>query len=411
MILDSTVFRSLHKPNIKKFLEEKLIDIDRKIEEYRLDDSSKGLLLELINKLLEHKFLSKEDLNKFLIDELNYGRSKNMYIEFITNIESLSYNDWIERINLLEVKDYKIRNKVTNDYYLNDIEKFIDTGEKKLVYSEIEHDDENVKCIRLLLGEGVILRDSSNRCNNYYSVEINLELMLVVVRIINWGEEILPKYAPDNKFKEIFSDIKSIFTIRSHARLDFTQKLVYKLVNDLTGKVLDSTTKYVDGILKKDIMQKVESWGRQVLGSGKNIQKSDRDVICELILNNYYRVKMSKDYKRLTPKILMDKFGVQAYPRQVKFFDDTVGEGKARSSKPMESVLDTSVFYDIKARLDKEKNIKNSIIYWIGCKAEKHFGTAIHVDNHNRFKIVFYPKYYFNKEKCDYVLREIKKYC
>jgi hypothetical protein len=67
------------------------------------------------------------------------------------------------------------------------------------------------------------------------------------------------------------------------------------------------------------------------------------------------------------------------------------------------SVLDTSVFYDMKARLDKEKNIKNTIIYWLGCKGENHLGTAIHVNNQNRFKIVFYPKYY-NKGMCDYVL-------
>ncbi|MEA4826656.1 MAG: hypothetical protein VB130_08500 [Clostridium sp.] len=59
-----------------------------------------------------------------------------------------------------------------------------------------------------------------------------------------------------------------------------------------------------------------------------------------------------------------------------------MGEEKARSSDPMESVLDTSVFYDIKAGLDKEKNIKNTIIYWIKCKDKKNFGTAIHVDNH-----------------------------
>lgn len=411
MILDSTVFRALHKPNIKRFLENKSINIEQKIQEYKIDSLGKGMYLELINKLLEHGFISEEDLNEFLIAELNYGRAKNMYIEFITNIDDMNCNEWIERINLLEIKNYRIKGKVNSNCYLNDIEKFIDTGEKKLIYSEIDHNDEKINCVRLLVGEGAILRDNSNRCNNYYSIEINLELMIIAIRIINWGDQMLPKYAPDNKFKELFSDIKSVFSIKSHAHLGYTQKLVYNLVNDLTGKVLNSTIKYVDSILRQDIVKKVEEWGMQVLGDGKSISKSDKDVICELILNNYYRVKVSKDYTRLTPKILIDNFDVQAYPRQVKFFDDTVGEGKAKSSNPMESVLDTSVFYDIKARLDKERNIKNSIVYWLGCSDEKHFGTAIHVDNHNRFKVVFYPKYYFNKEKCDYVLHQIKKCC
>ncbi|MEA4826654.1 MAG: hypothetical protein VB130_08490 [Clostridium sp.] len=44
MILDANVFRALHKPNIKRFLEKKTIDVDRKIEEYGLNPSSKGVL-------------------------------------------------------------------------------------------------------------------------------------------------------------------------------------------------------------------------------------------------------------------------------------------------------------------------------------------------------------------------------
>ncbi|MFR2299522.1 MAG: hypothetical protein ACLS6P_04620 [Clostridium paraputrificum] len=410
MILDSTVFRTLHIPNIKLFLKNKSIDIDKKIKEYNIDTSSKAMYLQLINKLLEHNFLNEDDLSEFLINELNYGRAKNMYIEFITDIDELNLNEWIKKINFLQLKGYNINGSIANDYYLNGIEKYIDTGEKKLVFAKIDHDNNKVNCIRLLLGEGATLNNAGDKCNNYYSIEINLELMIIGIRIINWGDQLLPKYAPDKKFRDLFIDIKSVFLIKSHANLDYTQKLVYKLVNDLTGKVLNSTVGYVDSILKQEIEKKVDEWGLEVLKDGKGISKSDKDVICELILNNYYRVRMSKQYKRLTPKILINNFGVQAYPRQVKFIDDTIGEGKAKSSDPIESVLDTSVFYDIKARLDKEKNITNSIIYWIGCINENSFGTAIHVDNHDRFKVVFYPKYYFNKEKCDYVLCQIKKY-
>ncbi|AWB29591.1 hypothetical protein HYH96_07565 [Clostridium botulinum] len=411
MVVDASVFRALHKPNITRFLESKSISIQNKIEEYRLDNSSKGVLLELINKLLEHNFLIEEDVNTFLIDELNYGRAKNLYMEFITENDKLNCEQWIERINLLEAKGYMINDKVTSKYYLNNIHKYIDTGEKKLIYSEIEdNDDGDIQCIRLLLGEGITFKNN-DKCNNCYSVEINFKLMIIAIRIINWGDQTIPKYAPDNKFKEIFFDIKDIFPIKSHAQLSFNQNLVYKLVDDLTGRVLKSTIEYVNNIIKDDVNKNVILWGENILGKGNNISKSDIKVITELILNNYYRIKMSKEYRRLTPKILMEMFGVQAYPRQVKFFDDTVGEGKAKSPTPMESVLDTSVFYDIKARLDKERNIKNTIIYWLGCKDERDFGSAIHVDNHDRFKIVFYPKYYFNKEKCDYVLQEIKKYC
>lgn len=130
MVVDVSVFRALNKANITRFLESKSINIQNKIEEYRLDNSSKGVLLELINKLLEHNFLTEKDVNTFLIDELNYGRAKNLYMEFITENDKLNCEEWIERINLLEAKGYMINHKVNSKYYLNNIHKYIDTGEK-----------------------------------------------------------------------------------------------------------------------------------------------------------------------------------------------------------------------------------------------------------------------------------------
>ncbi|WP_411679605.1 hypothetical protein [Clostridium thailandense] len=407
-MLDASVFRALYKPSIKKFIESKSIIVEDKAPEYSLDTSSKSFLLDLLNELKSHGFISVGDLEKFLVDELNYGRAKNMYIEFIDDIELSTIDEFIDRINLLEIKGYKNASEVEGKYYVKDIAKFIELGEKRLIFSEIDSSGNSVECIRLLLAEGISLKESL-RSNNYYSIEINIKLNIIAIRIINWGDQALVKYAPDNKHKEIFSMIRQIFAIQSHAKLKDTQKLVYNLVDDLTGRVLNSTITYVDNLVKEDIMSSVEEWGNKILDHGRKLEKSDKEVITQLMLNNYYRVKMALDFKRLTPSILKNKFDVQAYPRQVKFFDDTIGEGKARSSDPMESVLDTSVFYDIKARLDKEKNIKNSIIYWLGCEDEKHFGTAIHVDNQDRFKIVFYPKY-FNKGKCDYVLQQIKGY-
>ncbi|MEA4826655.1 MAG: hypothetical protein VB130_08495 [Clostridium sp.] len=48
-----------------------------------------------------------------------------------------------------------------------------------------------------------------------------------------------------------------MFPIKLRADLRKTQKLVYRLVDDLTGKVLNSTIKDVDLIIKKILLKKL----------------------------------------------------------------------------------------------------------------------------------------------------------
>jgi hypothetical protein len=45
--------------------------------------------------------------------------------------------------------------------------------------------------------------------------------------------------------------IHEVFGVDSQAELKRTQKLVYSLVDDITGKVLNSTIDYVDKLVKE----------------------------------------------------------------------------------------------------------------------------------------------------------------
>lgn len=408
MVIDANVYRALGENSIKEFLNNKGINIDMKLSEYSIDSADSRCWIDLLEKLCEHNFIKISEVEEFLSDEFNYGRAKNVYIEFIKCIKDSSLNSIINRIQLLEIKGYKNAKKVTSNYFIEGIREFIQLGEERLIESKIDLKDNKVSVIRLLFGEGISI-NQSERSNNYYSVEINLEINILSLRMINWAGKVLKTKLPDNRYEEIFSIIKNTFSIESSSLQKENQDIVYKLVDDLTSKVLKDTVDLVDSKIKSEISSKVETWGNTILSNGSTIGNKDKDSITRVILNNYYRIKISSEHKILSPRIMKEKFGVQAYARQVQFFDETSGEGKARSSDTKESVLDTSIFYDIKARLDKEKNIENAIIYWMSCKNHKAFGTVIHLDVQNRFKLIFYPKR-IDKEMFDYVLQEIERY-
>lgn len=408
MVIDTNVFKALNDISIKEFLISKKIDIERKSEEYSIDSSSTTYYLDLLEELYLHKFVNIIEIEEFLSNELNYGRAKNVYIEFIKSIKSNELNYIIKRVQLLESKGYKNASKVNDRYFQEGIREFIDLGERKLIESKIDLKNGLVSNIRLLFGEGISI-ETSKRSNHYYSVDINLEINVLSLRIINWAGKVLKINLPDNRYEDIFNIIKSVFTIESSSPQKENQKIVYQLVDDLTSKILKNTVTMVDRQIRAEVTNTVQAWGNKVLNGSKALSNKDKEVIKQIILNNYYRVKMSAEHKTLTPTIMKDIYKVQAYARQVQFFDETAGEGKARSSDTAESILDTSVFYDIKARLDKEKNIKNAIIYWMSCKDHNTFGTVMHLEVQNRFKIIFYPLR-IDKEMFDYVLQEIKRY-
>ncbi|MBU3133403.1 hypothetical protein KPL40_13170 [Clostridium gasigenes] len=408
MVIDTNVFKALDNRSLKNFFENKGINIQRKIEEYSIDGTIKGYELDLLDNLFSHGFIKINEVEQFLSEEFNYGRAKNVYIEFIENIKSRDISEILSRINSLEIKGYKNASKVNSNYFIYEIRKAIEIGGKYLIESKIDINNGIVSNIRLLLGEGISI-EISGRSNNYYSVDIDLEKKILALRMINWNEKVVKDKLPDNQYEDIFKLVKKTFRIEANSYQKENQKIVYNLVNDLTLKVLNDTMVNVNEKVKEDIERSVKRWGKKVLENKNKLTNSDITVLTQTILNNYYRISMTSQHKTLSPKILKEVYKVQAYPRQVKFFDETAGEGRARSSDVCESVLDTSVFYDIKVRLDKEKNIKNTIIYWMSCIGQENFGTVIHLENQNRFKIIFYSSR-INKEKFDYVLQEINGY-
>lgn len=406
-MLTKEILKSLDKTRVKEFLQEKKIDFISTAKKYDLDITNKNFEFHLLNKLIYNSKLTPDDIDKFLINELNYGKMKNVFVRFIDSTLITDVKNAINRINSLEKYGYIDASKVSSSEFKKNLRKHVDVGCKKLIYSKIHcGQSAKVDSITLLLAEGIQTgEDTKDPTNNYYSIEINLKYNYFVLRIRNWSSEASNDYNPDKIYSEIEKIMSSCFGIIFNRDSQKYINSMYSIVCELTSKALDTVSKEVNNKIKQNVYSSVINWAKT---TGIMLNIADEKLLTESILNNFYKYYMKKTYGKITHKKMVDIFGLYAYPRKVKFLDDTVGEGKALSPDPSQSLLDTAVFYDLKARLDHSKQLLCTTIYWLQCPNNDCFGTTIYTDAQNLFKIVFLPLK-FNKEMCNYVLQQIKR--
>lgn len=405
------IHRYIYQYSIRNFLRDtKIENIDELIGEYKLDKNNPLFYSQLLDALIYHGKTEDSKVNEFLINELNYGRAKNVYISFLNDVSHLNDEEKIYKyVRNLEVRGFKNAKKVAMHPYISNLRGGITKGDKELIYFDIEKDKENnIKNIKLLLGECVKKTDG-NECNNYFGIEINLELKMLVIKLRNWENKIESNYGLDTLHDIIKEKVKEAFNLIIPLSTSTMQGLMYRMINDLSSKVLGKTIEHVNDKIEDKIEEKIKLWSNDILKNEIELPKAELDVIKKAILNNFYKIYMHNDVDKLHISNLKDTFKVDGYPRYVKFVDDTVSEGRARSSDPAESLLDTSIYYDIKARLDQAKQIRLTTIYWISLPDYLRFGTTFYTESQERFKFIALANF-FNKEMCDYVLQQINKY-
>lgn len=74
------IHRCLHQNAIKKLLDDKKINISDEAEKHCIDLETDLPYSKLLDAIAE-KYFTVEEINNFLLDELNYGRIKNIYIK------------------------------------------------------------------------------------------------------------------------------------------------------------------------------------------------------------------------------------------------------------------------------------------------------------------------------------------
>ncbi len=410
-MISPKVHRYLYQYSIGRLLEENKIDnIGELIEDIKLDKTNPLFYSHLLDALISRGEIDEHKVNDFLIKELNYGRAKNVYVSFLNNVTHLRNEDNVYKyVRALRGKGYKNSEGVETHPYISNLMGGIHKGDKELIFFDIEKDEENnIKNIKLLLGECVKKIDG-DECNNYFGIEINLELKMLIIKMRNWENQIEYNYGLDTKHDMIKKRIKSAFNLVIPPSTSTMQSLMYNMINDLSSKVLNETFEHVNEKIEESVEEKIKFWSKKISNSEIELPKADLDVIKRTILNNFYKMYMHNEVEKLHINNLKETFKVNGYPRYVKFVDDTISEGRARSSDPEESLLDTSIYYDIKARLDQSKHIRLTTIYWINFPGYNRIGTTFYTESQERFKFIALPNY-FSEEMCNYVLRQIDKY-
>lgn len=232
---------------------------------------------------------------------------------------------------------------------------------------------------------------------------------MLVIKLRDWNNRRDDDTTMDSLHRIIQNLMRRVFNLSIPLLTATTRNIVYNMVNDLSSTVLNKAINKVDSLIKDDNDEQIKEWTNDVLGEGVSLPPAEFDVINRSLLNNFYKMYMQNEVDRLDSRSLKEKYKVNGYTRYVKFVDDTISEGRAKSPDPKEPLLDTSIYYDIKARLDQAKQIKMSTIYWIDAPGYESLGTTFYTDRQERFKFVVLVNF-FNKEICDYVLRQIDKY-
>ncbi|WP_427110436.1 hypothetical protein [Lysinibacillus xylanilyticus] len=113
--ISPNLHRSLYNYAVKNFLEDQLGDsFQELVEEYNLDFNDDLVYSRFLDRCISEEKISNEEVLKFIIDEINYGRQRNMYISFLYDVSFLNNKDKIiESIKRLRAEGSR-NNKVTN---------------------------------------------------------------------------------------------------------------------------------------------------------------------------------------------------------------------------------------------------------------------------------------------------------
>ena len=395
--------RSLYRYSLKKFIESELDDQYEIVrEEYNdIDLEDKLGFSRLLDRCLNDGKISIDSFTRFVIEELNYGRQRNLYISLLMDCSFLNNRDLVLR----KINNLLLGSNTVNElpYYNGVLDGVV--GEERLILADLIEEDDNIQAIRLVFGK--YINHEGEECNNYISIEINLQLNLLVIKLRNWKDENNPTLHLDELAESYKMKIKAAFNLNIPLMTSSTQRLVKRMTVDLTEGVLAPTRQFIDSKIKAEVNAKADEWLKKL--SNIEFTSTDIESLRDTIMNNYYRLYVHNEIGKLNHKQLLETYNVKGYLVNVKFTDDTIGEARAKSATTTESLLDTSVYYDLKTRLDGSEKVKSVTIYWVDCPLEPHFGTTFNLEAQEKFKVIIKPNF-FRKELNDHVLQKIGLY-
>lgn len=395
------VHRSLYNYAVKKFLADN-------VEEFNYvhnSDDDELVYSHLLDGYIEDGTLEDIKVEKFLIEQINYGRMRNMYVSFLSDVSHLVDEHVIRgKLHNLKQKGYDNANLIKGFPFVNNIRGGLDRGKKEVIYSDIKKNNDAIVSVKFVIAIGTLI--DGVEVNNYIAAEINLELKMLILKIRNW-EPKDSNYSVEKIFEEIHHKVLDAFDLIILKKDIKMSKLIYSMVKDLSNKVLEKPMNFVNEKIEKLVENNVSKWCNAILDD--DITQTDLSLLKTNILNSYYKFYMNYSEQQLGIDEYQEKLSVDGYPRYVKFKDETISEARAKSPSPHTSLVSANVFYDVKASLDHAEELNMATVYWLKNKNPKTFGVSYHTDYDHICKLNILPNY-FDEEICDYVLRKIKQY-
>ena len=387
-MLDIEVLRYLYKESVKNFIRENNINFNWNENDERL--------VSLFNTI------DNQEKRSFLEREILYGMQRNIYISKIDeNINHI--ND--ERIAIEIINSF---NEYTNGRLFTDqsftddcIGRKINIDEQKLLHYNIHKDQmNNVDRIDIILAtcmsneadgddEGVYI---------YYSITIDTVNNLLIIRMRN-----MDTIHSDFKVDEQYDLIKDMRLVRNDD--NFYRMTIYNIVDYVNNTVLNNFYRQIDESIGDNIEQSVLIWNEEL--PENEINDEERLIIINNIKNSYCKLISQNRLQNLTPLEIKNLYNVDGYVNRVKFEDDSIGNTRVKSTTIKETLLNTSTFYDIKASMERGRNIKEANIQWLDQNNDR-INVVFNNEKQGKFKVII--NNYFNERMDRYVLQKIIQY-
>ena len=335
---------------------------------------------------------------------------RNIYISKIDeNINHI--ND--ERIAIEIINSF---NEYTNGRLFTDqsftddcIGRKINIDEQKLLHYNIHKDQmNNVDRIDIILAtcmsneadgddEGVYI---------YYSITIDTVNNLLIIRMRN-----MDTIHSDFKVDEQYDLIKEYILNKIDMRLvrnddNFYRMTIYNIVDYVNNTVLNNFYRQIDESIGDNIEQSVLIWNEEL--PENEINDEERLIIINNIKNSYCKLISQNRLQNLTPLEIKNLYNVDGYVNRVKFEDDSIGNTRVKSTTIKETLLNTSTFYDIKASMERGRNIKEANIQWLDQNNDR-INVVFNNEKQGKFKVII-KNNYFNERMDRYVLQKIIQY-
>ncbi|KMN53720.1 hypothetical protein, partial [Bacillus sp. LK7] len=201
------VHRSLYNYAVKNFLADN-------VEEFNYvhnSDDDELVYSHLLDGYIEDGTLEDIKVEKFLIEQINYGRMRNMYVSFLSDVSHLVDENVIRgKLHNLKQKGYDNANLIKGFPFVNNIRGGLDRGKKEVIYSDIKKNNDAIVSVKFVIAIGTLI--DGVEVNNYIAAEINLELKMLILKIRNWEPKV-SNYSVEKIFEEIHHKVLDAFDL------------------------------------------------------------------------------------------------------------------------------------------------------------------------------------------------------